>query len=759
MNNGSSRGKSIYITLIILFGFVFAFQNFTPTKTSNQQINLLPASQDFSRWNRDDATVTVQSDYAVSDLAPDSTNTATLLGNTNSNGGVNTRLSRAIQQDTYYTFSVYVKLPSNNACTQPGYIQFNTTEANINSGMQFDLRNASTKTYWGPVGAQTITRVANNWFRVSMTMKNLAGSGAVAWIRPTISKTETCKVLIWGAQFESGIVPTAYAATGIAGHNLLAYSQDYTKWSKDSSNVVLQSNILETLAPDGSVSASSLSSSNSAGISLGSNNIVPNTPYTFSAYVKRPSNGACINSGYIQFNTTQTNGGVKFYLTGVGTTQTYWGTITSQSIVPSNNGWYRVRMTMMNPVGTNAVVWLHPSVEKNESCKVLIWGAQFETGSSPRAYSQTPTPQLCSFENRACPALTNIQKIVSGVNIYAPAQVDSTLPNSHLWFGGELNDATPVQDAIYHFQSNDREGQNWPSRSQVVSVLAPDSPVLIEAMQARVRTLREANQFVFNFACPTDRSRCITHVNDPSVTIFRNQVNGATQYTMFFTLCPYPCIEDSKYNQAEIWSVVSSDGVNWRYPQLLLEGPANGPAEPSVIYDPEPGGVIWKVYYINRLQAREVQMVKVDGNRKVVGAPTRVFQWNQQGLISSVEVKKVGSRYVMLFNNFGIAVDVAINGGVYPFPQTVDLYEVDSDSSSNWESGQEYQPLWINPFHGTCSALTPSITPTADGSQFNLKFAVIPTSYKADGTPYCDLQFNLANHGTQYISQTTLRPR
>lgn len=259
--------------------------------------------------------------------------------------------------------------------------------------------------------------------------------------------------------------------------------------------------------------------------------------------------------------------------------------------------------------------------------------------------------------------------LFAGRNVYAPSVINDE-GIYKMWYGGWQTEADFPNDKIYYRTSSDNT--NW---SAPMTVLQP-SQVHPNAQ----------------------------HVNDPSVTKHFDATNGLYQYTMFYTVCMNPCNPSDN----QIWSSTSADGVNWENHQMLLAGPP-GPAEPSIIIDPEPDGTFWKVYYVDRLEPTKVKVARVDGNRNATSVQIVYTFPGETQSISGPEVRAFNGKWHLFFNVF--------------FADRVDIYKVESTSNTTWPSTFEIVIQNSGPLF--CGTLTPSILP-AGGAQYDLYYGLTP---------------------------------
>jgi hypothetical protein len=229
----------------------------------------------------------------------------------------------------------------------------------------------------------------------------------------------------------------------------------------------------------------------------------------------------------------------------------------------------------------------------------------------------------------------------TGFNIYSPTVIyDNGVYK--MWYGGWQTQSDYPHDKIYYRTSTDNV--HW---SPSITVLTP-----------------------------ADIGSNVAHVNDPSVTKHFNTTNGQWQYTMFYTICINTCHQADN----QIWSSVSTDGINWKFNQTLLAG-SPGPSEPSAVVEaPQLNGGFWKVYYEDRLDQPKIKMVSVDGNRHAVSGSVLVVYTLPPNVgvgvsIANPEVKLVNGTWQLFFNAY--------------LPTEADIYKVESTSNASWPSSYE----------------------------------------------------------------------
>ena len=281
------------------------------------------------------------------------------------------------------------------------------------------------------------------------------------------------------------------------------------------------------------------------------------------------------------------------------------------------------------------------------------------------------------------------RQIFEGRNVYAPTLLFDSQENIYkMWYGGWQSQSDYPNDSVYYRTSSD--GYNWSSPQTVLSPgqVAPDA----------------------------------IHINDPSVTKTMNGVNGEYQYTMFYVNCVAPC---NNYSQNQIWSAVSSDGINWQYHQPLITD-SQGASTPSAVVDPQSDGTFWKVYYSNTTedgaQPVTVFLAKIGGNRSVISEDEPVFKFPKLngGVMANPDVKFVAGSWQLFFNVYNV---------IPGFRHTThDIYKVRSSTNMSW-SADDVVPLIVNnPAGNVCGTIAPGILPIDSPGQYLIQFGQTPYS-------------------------------
>ena len=409
--------------------------------TAMAEQNLLLQSQTF-------ATTWVTSNTTLGSVttAPDGTTTAYPLTASAING---TLLQTFTATATAYTFSIY--------------IQRVTGTGNID--ITVDGTTYATQTTSG------------TWTRFTITTTPAAGS-KTAGIRLAVSGDV---VNIWGAQLEQRSAVTAYTPTttaaitnyipvlmtapaGVARFdcdpitrnslgllieesrtNLLTYSSDFTAWSGGVFGGLVITPA-QNIAPDGNLTASLFSSSASSTAGTLVRKVTTtaiNTAYTASCYFKQGS----ARYGLIRLIFVNTGGDCYFDLqSGVVSSQS--AGITSATITPVGNGWYKCVATGTTQATiTNNLLDVGLSTSSGaftavSGSSVFTWGAQLEAGAFATSYIPTVASTVTRAADSASMTGTNFSSWYNQAQgtYYLEAEVARINANSIYWlYGGVTN--------------------------------------------------------------------------------------------------------------------------------------------------------------------------------------------------------------------------------------------------------------------------------------------------------------------------------
>lgn len=190
--------------------------------------------------------------------------------------------------------------------------------------------------------------------------------------------------------------------------NFLTYSEDFTdaSWGKVNTGTLA----VDTTGPDGQTSAVTLSDSGAGGVGQvrvqKGVTVSANTKYTLSVFAKEDQ---LANISLIPFNFTTPPDGYTYFdiSSGVVGDVAFGHTATIEDY---GNGWYRCAVTFTTDgADTSGVIGIqaiatngNAIVDLDGTSSVLIYGAQFEEGSTPSSY----TPTAGATATRAAETLT-----------------------------------------------------------------------------------------------------------------------------------------------------------------------------------------------------------------------------------------------------------------------------------------------------------------------------------------------------------------
>lgn len=192
--------------------------------------------------------------------------------------------------------------------------------------------------------------------------------------------------------------------------NLLVRSEDFSLWSIFNASV--QSDVIT--APDGNTTADKLVENSSTGnkeVSRSSITFTSGTSLTLSCFVKageRTLFRLGFTTGFFA-STTE----VHFNLTS-GTVSSTFGGVTSASIIPYPNGWYRCVATVLPTSSGTGLVYItlvrsgiQSNYVGNGTSGIYIWGAQLEAGAFPTSYIPTTSSTVTRSADNASVTGTN----------------------------------------------------------------------------------------------------------------------------------------------------------------------------------------------------------------------------------------------------------------------------------------------------------------------------------------------------------------
>lgn len=207
-------------------------------KMEPQRQNTLTYSQDFSNaaWVKGNSTVT------AGQTAPDGTNTAytvAVIAGTGSNYLY--RQNIAWTAGVTYSLSLYAKAGNQNFVT----LQMLPTAFGGVNTVNFDLSGNGSFVVVGAGTASTAARIeklANGWFKLSMTSTCTVTQPAANWIVYSQPSVAGGTYIAWGAQMEIGYGATSYIPTTSAAatrNSDVAWVNDVSPWIRQGEGTLL----------------------------------------------------------------------------------------------------------------------------------------------------------------------------------------------------------------------------------------------------------------------------------------------------------------------------------------------------------------------------------------------------------------------------------------------------------------------------------------------------------------------------------------
>ena len=240
------------------------------------------------------------------------------------------------------------------------------------------------------------------------------GEGATSGMYGYLSSFVVYNVAKYTASFTPMMRPF-----GTLTNNLISASEQFTYsgyWATSNATLVTSA----VIAPDGTPSATTISSTGSPGYLYGTQTATV-ASYTFSTYAKAGTTNSLrldlVTAGYTL------GASITFDLsTGTAGSPTHYGSSSgfTSSITSVGNGWYRCSMT-----GTLTATTWYNQYGVNNGLTVSVWGSQLETGGTATNYTPTPANYstapalLLNFANAAVVDSAGAQNFttVSGATI------------------------------------------------------------------------------------------------------------------------------------------------------------------------------------------------------------------------------------------------------------------------------------------------------------------------------------------------------
>jgi hypothetical protein len=231
------------------------------------------------------------------------------------------------------------------------------------------------------------------------------------------------------------------------------------------------------------------------------------TTYSFSCFIKTPTNSLTSVWLYISDGGGGTGGnrwGVEVNLTDFTLTDFTLnnGSVTSKAVENYGNGWYRVRVTGQVTSGMSgssvAVVRkLTAGADTNGINGVLVWGAQFETGSIATSYIPTTTAPITRGAETCTATIGPLN--VGSLYISISDNDPQPGPGTHVFGPLAVLGASPL--ALYVSRSNNTRNRLWTQASNVIYTTSNNNLRLAFTWdQTNVNVFENGAKVLTNFA-------------------------------------------------------------------------------------------------------------------------------------------------------------------------------------------------------------------------------------------------------------------
>ena len=188
--------------------------------------------------------------------------------------------------------------------------------------------------------------------------------------------------------------------------NLLLWSQEFQRANWSLSNINALQNT--TLAPDGTLTADTLSTA-AAGACFGIQGVTAtSTSHTYSIFLKQGTRNSC--QLFFRNNTTATN----FFNFAFNFATPFSGLPANVRVSSFPNGWYKVSMTQTTGISIGNTLWCYPGTSITAAAAGetwIVWGASLEAGDNATSYIKTEASTVTrSADNYSLASLGSLIK-------------------------------------------------------------------------------------------------------------------------------------------------------------------------------------------------------------------------------------------------------------------------------------------------------------------------------------------------------------
>ncbi len=267
-------------------------------------------------------------------------------------------------------------------------------------------------------------------------------------------------------------------------------SEDFSLWT--ASNASVQSNVIT--APDGNTTADKLVENSSTGnkeVTLGSITFTSGTSLTFSCFVKAGERTLFRLAATTGFFASSTN---AYFNLSNGTVPSTTGGVTSASIIPYPNGWYRCVATMLptsSGTGNVFITLVRSGTTTNYggdgTSGIYVWGAQVEVGAFPTSYIPTTASTVTRSADNASMTGTNFSSWYNSTEGTLYASINNITTRSSISYDAFVSlTGTDVNRNVMRIYTQTASGGGAQNKFSGAVAYSPDGSYVFNSFDSNV---------------------------------------------------------------------------------------------------------------------------------------------------------------------------------------------------------------------------------------------------------------------------------